>query len=823
MTISNTLVVTRTNTNGVAHTFSFAAPFYDPDDLIVSLVTIADGTIALQTRDTHYTVSDTGSEDESGGTITFIDGLLAPTAPANGKTVVILRKPDLVQDFNPSTEPKYPVDAGESALDRIYQLLQFVEWRSGRAIRLNDAYADATLTLPTVTERAGKALEFDDDGNVTVGDTAADLLEDNEASQAAAEAAATAAAASASAAANSAANAANSAANAASSASAASTSASAAATAETNAETAETNAETAQAAAEAAKAAAETAETNAETAQAAAASSASSASTSASNAATSASTASTQASNAATSASNASTSASNAATSATNASNSAAAAATAETNAETAETNAEAAQAAAEAAQAAAEVARDAAIAASENPALTFVFDSSTADADPGNGEFRFNNGTLASVTTVYIDNQDRDANTITGWLDSFDDNTSDNKGILLFKGIETPNAFLIGTVGGTVVNGTGYRKVSVTVLASGGTFTAGEAFSVLFAPAGDAGSGLEEIVDDTSPQLGGDLDLNGFVIEGLEIGADVQAWSAVLDATTASFLTAHATKLGHITVTQAVDLDAIETRVNGLDAAVVLRGTWDASSGSFPGGGTAQAGDSYIVSVGGTVDSVVFVANDRIIAITDNASTTTFAANWFKADYTDAVLSVDGSTGAVSLSGTYAAIGRQVISGGGLTGGGTLAADRTLAVGAGTGITVNADDVAVDKASDANVRAAASNKVITTDLVESASAGVALTDAATVAVDWDTAINFTLTVTANRAIGNPTNGQPGTWRTILVQGNDTTDRTITFGNQYLGEVPTITDCDSGRWYLLMIFCVSSTHFVVSSKKANGT
>jgi hypothetical protein len=39
----------------------------------------------------------------------------------------------------------------------------------------------------------------------------------------------------------------------------------------------------------------------------------------------------------------------------------------------------------------------------------------------------------------------------------------------------------------------------------------------------------------------------------------------------------------------------------------------------------------------------------------------------------------------------------RQIVSGGGLTGGGDLSADRTLAVGAGTGITVNADDIAVN------------------------------------------------------------------------------------------------------------------------------
>lgn len=110
-------------------------------------------------------------------------------------------------------------------------------------------------------------------------------------------------------------------------------------------------------------------------------------------------------------------------------------------------------------------------------------------------------------------------------------------------------------------------------------------------------------------------------------------------------------TKTDHITVTQPVDLDAIETRVNALDAAVVLKGTWDASAGTFPGSGSAQAGDSYIVSVGGTVNGQVFVANDRIVAILDNASTSTYAANWHKLDYTDAVLSVDSSTGAIDLA----------------------------------------------------------------------------------------------------------------------------------------------------------------------------
>ena len=123
-------------------------------------------------------------------------------------------------------------------------------------------------------------------------------------------------------------------------------------------------------------------------------------------------------------------------------------------------------------------------------------------------------------------------------------------------------------------------------------------------------------------------------------------------------------TKLDNITVTQAVDLDAIETRVNELDASVILMGTWDASSGSFPGGGTAQAGESWIVSVSGTVDSVSFTANDRIIAITDNASTTTYANNWFKADYTDLVQSVVGQTGAVTAGQIETAVNHDNLTG---------------------------------------------------------------------------------------------------------------------------------------------------------------
>lgn len=182
--------------------------------------------------------------------------------------------------------------------------------------------------------------------------------------------------------------------------------------------------------------------------------------------------------------------------------------------------------------------------------------------------------------------------------------------------------------------------------------------------------------------------------LQPADIGSSVQAHSAVLDATTASFLLADETKLdyltvtgaanidtiktktdyltvtgavdldtintkvGYISVTQAVDLDQMETDIAALSNGVVLAGTWDASTGSFPGGGAAQSGYTYIVSAGGTVDGEEFTANDRILAIADNASTTTYASNWHKLDYTDAVSSVAGKTGAVTLEATDIASG---------------------------------------------------------------------------------------------------------------------------------------------------------------------
>jgi len=112
-------------------------------------------------------------------------------------------------------------------------------------------------------------------------------------------------------------------------------------------------------------------------------------------------------------------------------------------------------------------------------------------------------------------------------------------------------------------------------------------------------------------------------------------------------------TKIDNITITQPVNLDTIEARVNALDAAVVLVGTWDVGV-TFPTGTPAtNAGMSWLVGTGGTIDGVEFTSGDRIVALVQGASTTVYATNWLKLDYTDKVSSVHGRTGNVVISKT--------------------------------------------------------------------------------------------------------------------------------------------------------------------------
>jgi len=63
--------------------------------------------------------------------------------------------------------------------------------------------------------------------------------------------------------------------------------------------------------------------------------------------------------------------------------------------------------------------------------------------------------------------------------------------------------------VSGAVTNASGYSKIAVTHVVSNGTFSNNDGITVQFSYSGNDGSGsLTTVVGDTSPELGGDLDV---------------------------------------------------------------------------------------------------------------------------------------------------------------------------------------------------------------------------------------------------------------------------------------------------------------------------
>lgn len=120
---------------------------------------------------------------------------------------------------------------------------------------------------------------------------------------------------------------------------------------------------------------------------------------------------------------------------------------------------------------------------------------------------------------------------------------------------------------------------------------------------------------------------------------------------------------------------DTLETAIGKLHYAVAkqdegirLAGIWDATTGTFPAAGTAQdgtvrQGDMYIVTGAGTVGGEAFEVDNRVVALVDGPSTTVYAANWFRRDYSadfetvNVPLAADDNVGSV---GTLSTISRS-------------------------------------------------------------------------------------------------------------------------------------------------------------------
>jgi hypothetical protein len=120
---------------------------------------------------------------------------------------------------------------------------------------------------------------------------------------------------------------------------------------------------------------------------------------------------------------------------------------------------------------------------------LFYRFSDSVTDADPGSGYLRLNNAAASSATAAYLDNLDADGATVSALLDSWDDSTSTTRGQLWLRSIAEPSSFRAYSVTGSVVDGTGYRKLTLTHIGGSGSFAADDELMVFFVAKGDKGA----------------------------------------------------------------------------------------------------------------------------------------------------------------------------------------------------------------------------------------------------------------------------------------------------------------------------------------------
>ena len=357
-------------------------------------------------------------------------------------------------------------------------------------------------------------------------------------------------------------NAANSATAASASQTAAASSATAAAASETAAGTSETNAGTSATNAASSATAAATSATNAATSETNAASSASTATTQASTATTQASTATTQATNASNSASAASTSATNAASSATAASNSASAASTSETNAGTSATNAASSATSASTSATAATNAKNAAEAVFDNFDDSYLGAKSSDPTTDNDGD-ALTDGALYYDTTLNVmkvydlgsttwlqliptSTNQTNINTVAGIASDVTAVANNTTNINTVAGDATDigtvstNITNVNNVGGSItnVNSVAGNLTGVNSFAeryrvdSSDPTTSLDAGDLVFNTSAAAlkyydgsawnaivAGAMTDLIQDTTPQLGGSLDVNGQSIVSVSNG----------------------------------------------------------------------------------------------------------------------------------------------------------------------------------------------------------------------------------------------------------------------------------------------------------------
>ena len=162
MTVSSTTVKNSYSGNGSTTEFAYTFKILVNSDLQV-IIRSSTGTETTKTITTHYTVA--GAGDASGGSITFTSGNI----PASGETVVVRRNVPQTQAIDYIANDPFPAETHEEGLDRAAMVAQQLSEEADRSIKLSRTNTmNSTEFSVGATDRASKVLGFDANGELTV-------------------------------------------------------------------------------------------------------------------------------------------------------------------------------------------------------------------------------------------------------------------------------------------------------------------------------------------------------------------------------------------------------------------------------------------------------------------------------------------------------------------------------------------------------------------------------------------------------------------------------------------------------------------------------
>jgi hypothetical protein len=162
MTISSTTVRNSYSGDNSTTTFSYTFKIFADSDIQV-IIRSANGTETTKTITTHYTV--TGAGASGGGSVIFTSGNI----PTSTQTVVLRRNIPQTQAIDYIANDPFPAESHEEGLDRATMAIQQLQEEVTRSLKLSKTNT-MTSTEFTVgaSDRANKILAFDTNGELSV-------------------------------------------------------------------------------------------------------------------------------------------------------------------------------------------------------------------------------------------------------------------------------------------------------------------------------------------------------------------------------------------------------------------------------------------------------------------------------------------------------------------------------------------------------------------------------------------------------------------------------------------------------------------------------